>query len=55
MVAPSPMGTFAKVEVGDVLRVGDWVGPLNAALMRFLDDELGAGFGPVEAAPDVRT
>lgn len=51
MVAPSPMGTFAKLEVGDVLRVG----PLNAALMRYRDDELGAGFGPVSAAPDVRT
>lgn len=30
------------------------VAPLNAALLRFLDAELGTGFGPVEVAPDVR-
>jgi hypothetical protein len=37
-----------------VLAAGERIGPLNAGLMRFLDEELGAGFGPVEPALDVR-
>lgn len=48
------IGTFAKLDVGDALVAGQRVGPLNAAMMRFLDEELGAGFGPVEPAADVR-
>lgn len=47
-------GVFAKVDADRVLRVGDRVGPLNAALVRLLDSELDLGFGPVEAAPSVR-
>jgi hypothetical protein len=30
------------------------VAALNVALMRFLDEELNTGFGPVRAAPDLR-
>jgi hypothetical protein len=36
------------------LVVGDRLGPVNAALMHFLDDEYDAGFGEVEAAPNIR-
>ncbi len=54
MVAPSPVGTFAKLDLHDGLPRGSLVAPLNAALMRFLDTELGTRFGTVEAAPDVR-
>jgi hypothetical protein len=54
LVGPNPMGAYAKIDTRDALAVGDRIGPLNAALMRFLDEELGAGFGPVEPAPDVR-
>ena len=54
VVGPSAAGTFAKLVPGRAVRPGERVGPLNVALMRFLDEELGTGFGPVEAAPDVR-
>ena len=54
MVGPAAMGTFAKIDTRYALAVGDRVGPLNAGLMDFLDAELGAGFGRVEPAPDVR-
>ena len=54
VVGPTAIGTFAKLDVGEALVAGQRVGSLNAAMMRFLDDELGAGFGPVEPAPDVR-
>jgi hypothetical protein len=55
LVGPNPMGAFAKLSVrGHVLAAGERIGPLNAGLMRFLDEELGAGFGPVEPALDVR-
>jgi hypothetical protein len=55
LVGPNPMGAFAKLSVGgDALAGGERIGPLNAGLMRFLDEELGAGFGPVEPALDVR-
>ena len=53
-VAPSSVGTFARLHPCRVLRPGDRIGPLNAALMRFLDDEIGTRFGPLEAPPDVR-
>jgi hypothetical protein len=53
-VAPTPIGTFCRL-VGDVLQEGDRLGPLNAALLRYLDAELGAAFGEVTPAPDVRT
>ncbi|HSE09736.1 MAG TPA: ATP-grasp domain-containing protein [Nocardioidaceae bacterium] len=55
VVGPNPMGAFAKIDTRDALAVGDRIGPLNAAMMRFLDEEFDAGFGPVEPAPDVRT
>lgn len=55
LVGPNPMGAFAKLSIrGDALAAGERIGPLNAGLMRFLDEELGAGFGPVEPALDVR-
>ena len=53
-IGPMSPGTFAKIDTGSVLRKGDRLAPLNVALMRFLDAELGCDFGPVEAAPDVR-
>jgi hypothetical protein len=52
-VGPSAVGAFCRLK-DDLLSPGERLGPLNAALLRFLDDELGTGFGPVEAAPDVR-
>jgi hypothetical protein len=52
-VGPSAVGAFCRLK-DDVLSPGERLGPLNAALLRFLDDELGTGFGPVEPAPDVR-
>lgn len=55
VMGPTAVGTFARLEVPHAaLDVGARVGPLNAAMMRFLDEELGAGIGPVEPAPDVR-
>ena len=54
MVGPSAIGSFVKVN-GDLLRPGDRLATLNAALLRFLDAELGAGFGEVEIPPDLRT
>lgn len=53
-IGPSGSGTYARIDPGDVLRVGDRIAPLNVALMRFLDDEFDATFGPVTAASDVR-
>lgn len=54
VVGPTAIGAFARIKTGDALQVGDRVGPLNAAMMRFLDEELGAGFGQVAPPPDVR-
>ena len=53
-VGPSAVGAFCRL-MDDVLSPGHRLGHLNAALFRFLDDELGTGFGPVEVAPDLRT
>ncbi|QNN53113.1 hypothetical protein [Nocardioides mesophilus] len=53
MVGPSAVGSFTKV-TGVSLARGERLGALNAALVRFLDAELDAGVGPVEAAPDLR-
>jgi hypothetical protein len=53
-VGPSAVGVFCRL-TGDVLSPGDRLGPLNAALFRLLDEELGTGFGPVEVAPDLRS
>src|SRR5680860_60290 len=54
VIGPSVSGTYAKIEPGTLLRVGMRIAPLNVALMRLLDDEFGATFGPVTAASDVR-
>ena len=54
VVGPSAMGIFARLTSTGGLAKGDRIGPLNVAMMRFLDEELGTGFGEVEAAPDVR-
>jgi len=54
MVGPSAVGSYAKVN-GDLLHRGDRLATLNAALLRFLDAELDAGFGEVEIPPDLRT
>ena len=54
VVGPSAMGIYARLTPSGGLAKGDRIGPLNVAMMRFLDEELGTGFGPVEAAPDVR-
>lgn len=53
-VGPSAMGFYARIAPCTGLRHGERIGPLNVALMRFLDEEIGSGFGEVEAAPDVR-
>jgi hypothetical protein len=53
MVGPSPIGAFCRLN-GDLLSTGDRIAPVNAAMLRLLDAELGTGFGPVEVAPDVR-
>lgn len=47
-------GFFAKLEPCPLLAVGDRIAPLNVALMAHLDKEYAAGFGAVEAAPDLR-
>lgn len=47
-------GFFAKLEPCPLLAVGDRLAPLNVALMAHLDQEYAAGFGAVEAAPDLR-
>ncbi|NUR07839.1 MAG: hypothetical protein HOQ22_00770 [Nocardioidaceae bacterium] len=53
-VGPNPAGTFCRVAVPADQIDGVRVGALNAALMRFLDAELGTRIGPVTAPPDVR-
>ena len=50
----TPTGFFARLEPCRLLRRGDRLAPLNAALMAFLDEEYDAGFGPQQPAPDVR-
>ena len=53
-VGQTPTGFFARLEPCRLLRPGDRLAPLNAALMTLLDEEYDAGFGPQQAAPDVR-
>jgi hypothetical protein len=53
-IGDTPAGFFAKIDPCAVLRPGDRLAPLNAALYAFLDEEYGAGFGPVAPAPSVR-
>ncbi len=54
VLADTPSGFFCKIDPCAALSPGDRLGPLNAALLAHLDREHGAGFGPVEAAPDLR-
>jgi hypothetical protein len=53
-MARTSTGGFAKVEPCAFLEAGDRLAPVNLALVDLLDRELGAGCGPLEAAPDVR-
>jgi len=50
----TPTGFFARLEPCRLLQPGDRLGPLNAALMAFLDEEYGTGFGPLTPAPSLR-
>ena len=53
-IGGTPTGFFARLEPCRLLRPGDRLAPLNAALMTLLDKEYDAGFGPQQPAPDVR-
>jgi hypothetical protein len=53
LAGPAAVGTFCMLRDLD-LAPGERLGPLNAALMAFLDAELDTGFGPVGVPPDVR-
>ena len=53
VVGNTATGFFAKIDPCSALRRGDRLAPLNAGLMAYLDQTYDAGFGPVEAAPDV--
>ncbi len=55
VVGPTPTGLFAKIEPCELLTPGDRLAPLNAGLLRLLDEEYAVGFGPVVEAPDVRS
>jgi hypothetical protein len=50
---PNPAGTYVRLMVDQPVP-GQRVAELNAALMRFLDAELGTSFGDVVPAPDLR-
>ena len=50
----TPTGFFARLEPCRLLRPGDRLAPLNAALLAFLDEEYDTGFGPLEPAPSLR-
>ncbi len=51
----TPSGAFCTFEHRDgLLRAGDRMAPLNAAVLRCADELWDAGFGPVEVAPEVR-
>jgi hypothetical protein len=54
VAADTPVGFFAKLDPCTLLAPGDRLAPLNVALMAHLDEAHGAGFGPLEAAPDLR-
>jgi hypothetical protein len=54
VLSDTPSGFFCKLDPCAALSPGDRLGPLNAALMHFLDAEYGTEFGAVEAAPDLR-
>jgi hypothetical protein len=50
---PNGAGTFVRLDTPEDVG-GIRAGDLNVALLEFLDRELGAGFGEVRPAPDVR-
>jgi hypothetical protein len=54
VIADTPSGFFSKISPCAALGPGDRLAPVNAALLAYLDREYDAGFGPVEAAPDLR-
>ena len=54
VAADTTTGFFAKVDPCVALAAGDRLAPVNLALLDFLDREFGVGFGPLEAAPDLR-
>ena len=51
---PNAAGTFCRLVTPPGPAPGERVAGLNAALLEFLDAELGTGFGEVSVAPDVR-
>ena len=53
-VGPNPAGTYCRLSTPSDPVPGTRVSALNVALMRFLDEELDTGFGPVRAAADLR-
>lgn len=53
-VGPNAAGTYCRLVTPPGAGTGHRTADLNVALMRFLDAELGTGFGEVTAAPDVR-
>jgi hypothetical protein len=53
-IGDTPTGFFARLEPCRLLRPGDRLAPLNAALTVFLDEEYDAGFGPLTPAPSLR-
>jgi hypothetical protein len=54
VLADTPSGFFSKISPCAALAPGERLAPVNAALLAYLDREYDAGFGPVEAAPDLR-
>lgn len=54
VAADTPVGFFAKLDPCALLAEGDRLAPLNVALMAHLDEAHDVGFGPLEAAPDLR-
>jgi hypothetical protein len=54
VLADTPSGFFSMISPCAALGPGDRLAPINAALLALLDREYDAGFGPVEAAPDLR-
>jgi hypothetical protein len=50
----TPTGFFARLEPCVSLAPGHRLAHVNAALLRFVDEEYGAGIGALQAAPDLR-
>jgi hypothetical protein len=53
-VADTPTGFFARVDPCVALAPGERLARVNVALLAFVDREYAAGFGTLEAAPDLR-